>query len=450
MSKKVAADRAGLLLAAGSVAAISAPHFRGGGHMRGGFDGPMFGERGDLFGGSPVRFGERLKEMDANKDGVITLEEFLARRDPTLRPLRQEQRRRRRSRRVRGRRQGERRLLGQALHQALRCRPRRHGSARRSSPRRAGSASPCATSTATAASASTTCARACASACAAGASDRGKDGQDEQGRQGGRQGCQRARAPRSASSACSAAPIGSFGRLDKNGDGFIDAKDLEPLAAERVAFASKRFFRRFDADGDGKVTQGRVQPLRQGALRQPRRRRRRQDHGCRPAADDARPRPFEVGSRTLAEEHHSRGIGVLAQKSGSGPLPRSGPDESAGRDGLARARGGGRGGGLPRPRRPASADRAGRGPAHAQRRCGGRGRGAGDAVAALAQCGRLELGPRRCAAMAEACGVESVYRSRARPPQHDGRGGRCRRRASRRASCASWPSASSARASMPR
>jgi len=45
-----------------------------------------------------------------------------------------------------------------------------------------------------------------------------------------------------------------FDRLDKNGDGFIDAKDLEPLAAERVAFASKRFFRRFDADSDGKVT----------------------------------------------------------------------------------------------------------------------------------------------------------------------------------------------------
>jgi Ca2+-binding EF-hand superfamily protein len=45
-----------------------------------------------------------------------------------------------------------------------------------------------------------------------------------------------------------------FGRLDKNGDGFIDAKDLEPTAAERAAFASKRFFARFDADGDGKVT----------------------------------------------------------------------------------------------------------------------------------------------------------------------------------------------------
>ena len=45
-----------------------------------------------------------------------------------------------------------------------------------------------------------------------------------------------------------------FDRLDKNGDGFIDAKDLERATAERIALASKRFFRRFDADGDGKVT----------------------------------------------------------------------------------------------------------------------------------------------------------------------------------------------------
>src|SRR5690349_14763292 len=84
MSRKVVLI-AGILLAAGSVAAISAPHFRGGGHMRGGLGGPVFGERGGgLFGGSPVRFGERVKEMDVNKDGVITLEEFLSRRDPTF------------------------------------------------------------------------------------------------------------------------------------------------------------------------------------------------------------------------------------------------------------------------------------------------------------------------------------------------------------------------------
>ena len=80
MSKKVLLI-AGVLLAAGSVAAISAPHFRGG-HMR---HGPVFGEFGDGdFGARPARFGERLKEMDADKDGAVTLEEFLARRDSSF------------------------------------------------------------------------------------------------------------------------------------------------------------------------------------------------------------------------------------------------------------------------------------------------------------------------------------------------------------------------------
>ena len=83
MSKKILLI-AGVLLAAGSVAAISAPHFRGGGHMRHGPHGGIFGEGGDLFGGSPVRLRERLKEMDANADGIVTLEEFLARRGPTF------------------------------------------------------------------------------------------------------------------------------------------------------------------------------------------------------------------------------------------------------------------------------------------------------------------------------------------------------------------------------
>ena len=43
MSKKVLLI-AGVLLAAGSVAALSAPHFRGGGHMRHGPQGSIFGE----------------------------------------------------------------------------------------------------------------------------------------------------------------------------------------------------------------------------------------------------------------------------------------------------------------------------------------------------------------------------------------------------------------------
>ena len=53
MSKKVLLI-AGALLAVGSVAAISAPHFRGGGHMRHGPQGSIFGEHGgDLFGPRP-------------------------------------------------------------------------------------------------------------------------------------------------------------------------------------------------------------------------------------------------------------------------------------------------------------------------------------------------------------------------------------------------------------
>ena len=34
----------------------------------------------------------------------------------------------------------------------------------------------------------------------------------------------------------------------------IDAKDFEAAAAERVDFATKRFLKRFDANGDGKVS----------------------------------------------------------------------------------------------------------------------------------------------------------------------------------------------------
>ena len=74
MSKKKVLLVAGALVAAGTVAALAAvPHFRGHHRMGMGFEG------GHRDGGA--RFAERLKEMDANKDGVITLEEFLGRRD---------------------------------------------------------------------------------------------------------------------------------------------------------------------------------------------------------------------------------------------------------------------------------------------------------------------------------------------------------------------------------
>jgi Ca2+-binding EF-hand superfamily protein len=251
MSRKVVLIAAGLLLAAGSVAAISAPHFRGGGHMRGGFDGPMFGERGDLFGGPPARIGERLKEVDANKDGVVTLEEFLAPRDPTFarfdknndgaieraefeafakesadywvkrfikrfdadndgRISKEEFAKARRERFAMRDLDGDGRIGLEDMASGSRERVRRWRE------------------------------------------DRGKDAQESKdGKEAGTE-------PKERRGFSLDRLLGrvdrQFGRLDKNGDGFIDAKDLEPLAAERVAFASKRFFRRFDADNDGKVT----------------------------------------------------------------------------------------------------------------------------------------------------------------------------------------------------
>jgi hypothetical protein len=45
-----------------------------------------------------------------------------------------------------------------------------------------------------------------------------------------------------------------FGALDRNGDGVIDAEEFAAAYAERIAAASRRFFKRYDADRDGKVT----------------------------------------------------------------------------------------------------------------------------------------------------------------------------------------------------
>ena len=258
MSKRILVI-AGILLAAGSVAAISAPHFRGGGHMRHGPGGPqgfMFGEGGgDLFGPSPVRFGERLKEMDANKDGVITLDEFLARRDPTFARFdknndgvidraefeaaakesadywikrfikrfdadrdgkisKEEFAKVRRERFAMRDLDGDGRIGMEDLPPGPRERVRRW------------------------------------------MGDGAKDGQD--GKEAGKDGREAGKDAEGHGPFTLERLLGrvdrQFSRLDKNGDGFIDAKDLEPAAAERVAFASKRFFRRFDADGDGKVT----------------------------------------------------------------------------------------------------------------------------------------------------------------------------------------------------
>ena len=46
----------------------------------------------------------------------------------------------------------------------------------------------------------------------------------------------------------------SFGRLDKNGDGAIDMSEFVMAETERIAARTRAFFKRFDTDGDGKVT----------------------------------------------------------------------------------------------------------------------------------------------------------------------------------------------------
>jgi Ca2+-binding EF-hand superfamily protein len=256
MSKKILLI-AGVLLAAGSVAAISAPHFRGG-HMR---HGPLFGAFGDGgFGARPARFGEGLKEMDADKDGAVTLEEFLARRDPGFarfdqnkdgfvdaaefeaaakestdywvrrfikrfdadndgKVTKEEFAKARRERFARrdldddgsigpeDMRPGARERLGRWFGDRARDRPSDRQDGKEAEP--------------------------------------GKDGGKDRDVQGpGRFTLERLldRAQR------------QFSRLDRNGDGFIDAKDFEARAADRKAHAARRFFKRFDTDGDGKVS----------------------------------------------------------------------------------------------------------------------------------------------------------------------------------------------------
>jgi len=74
------------LLAVGAVAAISAPHHRMGGHRGGEGFGGMFHDGGMRFGGPVMgeRMGERIKALDTNKDGVISIDEALARTDDTF------------------------------------------------------------------------------------------------------------------------------------------------------------------------------------------------------------------------------------------------------------------------------------------------------------------------------------------------------------------------------
>jgi Ca2+-binding EF-hand superfamily protein len=252
MSKKVLLI-AGVLLAAGSIAAISAPHWRGG-HMR---HGSVFGELGDGdFEARPARFGDRLKEMDADKDGAVTLEEFLARRSSsfarfdknndgfidaaefeaaakestdywTKRFIKRfdadNDGKVSKEEFARGRRERfAMRDLDDDGHIGLDERPR----LRERIGRWFGD----------------------------GARDRQDGKQAQDGKEPGKDG-KDAQAPgRSTLERMLGRVDRQFSRLDKNGDGFVDAKDFEAVAAERTAYAAKRFFKRFDTNGDGKVS----------------------------------------------------------------------------------------------------------------------------------------------------------------------------------------------------
>ena len=45
-----------------------------------------------------------------------------------------------------------------------------------------------------------------------------------------------------------------FTEMDANGDGFIDAAELQTIAGERAQLWTKRFLARFDENKDGKVS----------------------------------------------------------------------------------------------------------------------------------------------------------------------------------------------------
>jgi Ca2+-binding EF-hand superfamily protein len=238
MSKKILLI-AGVVLAAGSVAAISAPSFRGG-HMR---HGAAFGERGGgAFAHSRARLSDWIKEADANKDGVITLDEFLALRQPTLARLDRNKDGvidaaefeaaaketadywiKRFLKRHDANRDGKvsKEEFAYAARERFRVRDINDDG-------RIGIED-------------------------AGPGVRERFKRRTEGDRSSKDGKEGRRGPLTLERVLGRVER-RFASLDRNGDGFIDAKDLEARAAERVAYRSQRFFRRFDADRDGKVT----------------------------------------------------------------------------------------------------------------------------------------------------------------------------------------------------
>lgn len=236
MSKKVLVI-AGVLVAAGTAAALAAPHFRG--HHRMGFD------RGERWGGP--RLAERLKEMDTNKDGTITLDEFLARPDGRFARMdkngdgfidasdiaamakeRVDYRIKRFLKDFDTNRDGKvtkeefsarakerfamRDLDSDGIIGPEDLPPgvREHAMRRKEAREKEGA----------------------------------KEGTKEAGKERGWFSLERLMGRSDK----------RFARLDKNGDGVIDAADFEAASAERLAYDTKRMMKRFDTDGDGKIS----------------------------------------------------------------------------------------------------------------------------------------------------------------------------------------------------
>jgi Ca2+-binding EF-hand superfamily protein len=236
MSKKRVLLVAGALVAAGTVAALAAaPHFRGHHRMGMGFDGGD-GPRG-------ARLAERLKEMDTNKDGVVTLEEFLGRRDAGFARLdkngdgfidasdiaaRSKENTEYQTRRFL--KMFDTDKDGKVSKEEFEQRAKDRFAMRDLN-----------------------------SDGAIDLDDMGPGMRERAGRRAeqpkdGKEGAEAKEPRRFTLDRLLGRTDRRFARLDKNGDGAIDAKDFEALAAERVDFATRRFLKRFDANGDGKVS----------------------------------------------------------------------------------------------------------------------------------------------------------------------------------------------------
>jgi len=237
MSKKRVLLVAGALVAAGTVAALAAaPHFRG---HRMGFEGGD-GPRG-------AQLAERLKEMDANKDGVVTLEEFLSKRDAGFARLDKngdgfvdaseiaaQSKENSDYRLKRFLKMFDTNKDGKVSKEEFEQRAKDRFAMRDlNSDGEIGLDD-------------------MAPGMRERAGRRAERAQD--GKEGAKEGAEAKEPRRFTLDRLLGRTDSRFARLDKNGDGAVDAQDFAAAAAERVDFATKRFLKRFDANGDGKVS----------------------------------------------------------------------------------------------------------------------------------------------------------------------------------------------------